>query len=144
SAVSDSALAEELEALGPVAPGQHLVHRDPALAARGLVLGEVALVDALTHELAAAGEAQTLLGAAVGLLLRHGAVLLHIWLVRRGSGVLSGVLLRPDLRLRLCFAVAAGLDLRARSLRPGGRFARLRLRIGLGLRGSDDHDHVAA
>src|SRR5699024_7646468 len=53
--VRNSALAEELEALGPVALRQHLVHRDPTLAARGLVLSEVTLVDALPHDLAAAG-----------------------------------------------------------------------------------------
>src|SRR5690625_4430037 len=76
--VRGSALAEQLQALGPIALRERLVHRDPALAARGLVLREVAIVDALAHDPAAACESQTLLGAAVGLLLRHGAVLLHI------------------------------------------------------------------
>src|SRR5699024_607770 len=69
-------LAQKLAGLGAIAAGDLLVGGHAALARRGLALELVLVVHAFAHDLASAGHAHALLGAAVRLLLRHGAVLL--------------------------------------------------------------------
>src|SRR5699024_6979940 len=69
-------LAQKLAGLGAIAAGDLLVGGHATLTRRGLALELVLVVHAFTHDLASAGHAHALLGAAVRLLLRHGAVLL--------------------------------------------------------------------
>src|SRR5699024_532393 len=69
-------LAQKLTGLGAIAAGDFLVGGHAALARRGLALELVLVVHAFAHDLASAGHAHALLGAAVRFLLRHGAVLL--------------------------------------------------------------------
>src|SRR5450830_352149 len=70
-------LTEKLLDLLGLGLGQLHVVRDRAGLLRGLVLEQVSTTGLLTHDLAGAGEAEALLGAAVGLHLRHGADLLQ-------------------------------------------------------------------
>src|SRR5699024_3794577 len=69
-------LAQKLAGLGAIAAGDFLVGGHATLTRRGLALELVLVVHAFTHDLASASHAHALLGAAVRLLLRHGAVLL--------------------------------------------------------------------